>query len=123
MSMKIKKGDTVSYGRRFTAQNDTVLATVPVGYADGYLRCSSEAGAYMSVRGVRVPIVGRVCMDQMMVDVTDIPGVSEDDIATIIGRDGDAYISVDEVAAEAETIPYEVLCSLSRPRLPRVYIG
>ena len=61
-------------------------------------------------------------MDQMMVDVTDIPDVTVGDIATIIGRDGDAFVSVDEVAEQAKTIPYEILCSMSRPRLPRIYL-
>ncbi len=116
----IHAGDTVSYGRRFTAQNDTVLATVPVGYADGYLRSSSEAGACMSVRGVRVPIVGRVCMDQLMLDVTNVPGVQRGDTVTVFGRDGETEISVDELATANKTIAYELVCAVG-PRVPRFF--
>lgn len=118
----VPPGTGVSYGHISVTERTTKIATLCAGYADGVPRLLSNCGSVL-IRGKRAPIIGRVCMDQMMVDVTDIPGVSENDTATIIGRDGDAYISVDEVAAEAETIPYEVLCSLSRPRLPRVYIG
>ncbi len=115
-------GVGVSYGHIFTTEKETKIATLCAGYADGVPRLLSGSGSVL-IRGKRAPIIGRVCMDQMMVDVTDIEGVQKGDIATIIGRDGDAVISVDEVADEAGTISYEILCSLSRPRLPRIYLN
>lgn len=118
----VPPGTGISYGHISVTERTTKIATLCVGYADGVPRLLSNRGSVL-ICGKRAPIIGRVCMDQMMVDVTDIPGVAEGDVATVIGRDGDAYISADEVAAEAETIPYEILCSLSRPRLPRVYIN
>lgn len=118
----VPPGTGVSYGHISVTERTTKIATLCAGYADGVPRLLSNCGSVL-ICGKRAPIIGRVCMDQMMVDVTDIPGISEGDIATIIGRDGDAYISAEEVAAEADTIPYEILCSLSRPRLPRVYIN
>lgn len=117
----VPPGTGISYGHISVTERTTKIATLCAGYADGVPRLLSNCGSVL-IRGKRAPITGRVCMDQMMVDVTDIPGVSEGDVATIIGNDGDAYISAEEVASEAETIPYEILCSLSRPRLPRVYI-
>ncbi len=118
----VPAGTGVSYGHICVTERTTRIATLCAGYADGVPRLLSNCGNVL-LRGKRAPIIGRVCMDQMMVDVTDIPGVEAGDIATIIGRDGDAAISVDEIAAEAETISYEILCSLSRPRLPRIYLN
>ena len=94
--------------------------TLPVGYADGYRRGISGKGCVL-VRGRRAPILGRVCMDQMMVDVTDIPGAQEGDEAVLLGRQGDEQIDAEEMAAWLDTISYEVLCSPSK-RVPRVYI-
>ncbi len=116
----VPAGVGVSYGHLHMTERETRIATLCAGYADGVPRLLSNRGAVL-IRGKRAPILGRVCMDQMMVDVTDIPEVAAGDVATIIGSDGDAAIPVDEVAALAGTIPYEILCSLSRPRLPRVY--
>ena len=95
--------------------------TVPVGYADGYRRGISGKGCVL-VRGHRAPILGRVCMDQMMVDVTDIPGAQAGDEVVLLGRQGDACIDAEKMAAWLDTISYEVLCSPSR-RVPRVYIN
>ena len=95
--------------------------TLPVGYADGYRRGISGKGCVL-VRGRRAPILGRVCMDQMMVDVTDIPGAQEGDEAVLLGRQGDEQIDAEEMAAWLDTISYEVLCSPSK-RVPRVYIN
>ena len=94
---------------------------VPVGYADGYRRGISGKGCVL-VRGKRAPILGRVCMDQMMVDVTDIPGAQVGDEVVLLGRQGDERIDAEEMAAWLDTISYEVLCSPSR-RVPRVYIN
>ncbi len=116
----VPAGVGVSYGHLHVTERETRIATLCAGYADGVPRLLSDCGAVL-LHGKRAPILGRVCMDQMMVDVTEIPDVAVGDMATIIGCDGDAFISVDEVAALAGTIPYEILCSLSRPRLPRVY--
>ncbi|HAH78899.1 MAG TPA: alanine racemase [Ruminococcaceae bacterium] len=112
-------GTCVSYGRRFRAERPTAVATVPIGYADGYLRRFSEK-ACMLVRGRRAPVVGRVCMDQLMLDVTDIPGVRAGDTVTVIGRDGDECVSADELAGLADTISYEIICGVAK-RVPRLY--
>jgi len=108
-------GASVSYGRTFIAQAHTRVALLPIGYGDGIHRLLSNRGQAL-IRGRRAPIIGRVCMDNMMVDVTHIEGVQEGDEAVLIGRQGDEAISAEEVAAWAETINYEVTTSL----LPRV---
>ncbi|CCX90610.1 alanine racemase domain-containing protein [Firmicutes bacterium CAG:110] len=95
-------------------------ATVPIGYADGYRR-SLSGRFYVLIHGQRAPILGRVCMDQMMVDVTDIPGVQAGDTVTLIGTDGDETISMEEIAAAAGSFNYEFACGISR-RVPRVYL-
>ena len=112
-------GREISYGGTFTTTKDTVVATVPVGYADGYRR-SLSGKFYCLIRGKRAPILGRVCMDQMMVDVTDIPGVKLEDPVVLVGRDGDEVITVEDMAAAADTFNYELVCGLSR-RVPRIY--
>jgi alanine racemase len=109
-------GEKISYGGTFTTQRPTKLATLPLGYADGISRKLSNRG-YVSIRGLKAPIVGRVCMDQMMVDVTDIPEVAVGDEAIIFGG---GEISLDTVAEWMETINYEVVCLLST-RIPRKY--
>ncbi len=116
----VPAGVGVSYGHRFTTSRETRIATLCAGYADGVPRLLSNRGSVL-LHGRRAPILGRVCMDQMMVDVTDIPEAAAGDIATVIGRDGEAEISAEEVAALAQTIPYEILCGFSRLRLPRIY--
>ena len=113
----IKKGDTVSYGRTYTADKDMRIATIPVGYADGYPRLVSNKGRVI-INGKYAPIVGRVCMDQFMVDVTDID-VKVGDIVILIGHQGECSITADELAKHAQTINYEIVCAVSK-RVPRV---
>lgn len=119
MVKEIPAGEKVSYGGTFTTTRTTKLATVSVGYGDGYPRALSSKG-YVLVRGQKAPIVGRVCMDQMMVDVTDIENVTRADIVTLIGKDGDAEITVEKIAALAGTFNYEFVCDLGK-RIPRSY--
>ncbi len=116
----INKGDTVSYGSTYVAEKPTVIATIPVGYADGYPRQLSNKGSVL-IHGKRAKIVGRVCMDQFMVDVTDIPDVMIGDNVTLVGKDGDDYISCEEIGEISGRFNYEFLCCITR-RVPRVYI-
>ncbi len=116
----IHEGDTVSYGSTYVATKPTVIATIPVGYADGYPRLLSGKGSVL-IHGKRAKIVGRVCMDQFMVDVTDIPDVSIGDNVTLIGRDGDDCITCEEIGDISGRFNYEFLCCITR-RVPRVYI-
>jgi alanine racemase len=114
-------GTVVSYGRTFTLKRDSVLAVLPIGYADGLHRiCSNHMDVL--IHGRRAPVVGRVCMDMCMVDVTDIPNVRPDDTVTIYGRDGREILSIEETAYAAGTVQYELLCAISE-RVPRVYLG
>ena len=117
----IHAGDRVSYGGTFEAKKDTRVMTVPVGYADGYRRAITGKGCVL-VHGKRAPILGRICMDQLMADVTDIPDVREGDEVVLMGGQGDACISAQEIAGWVGTIDYEILCSPSA-RVPRVYLG
>ncbi len=116
----IAPGDSVSYGRTWRANRPSVIALVMCGYADGLSRVLSNRGAVL-VRGKRVPIVGRVCMDMCMVDVTDVPDVAEGDEVVIIGRQGEMMITAAELADLCGTISYEVLCGISA-RVPRLYL-
>jgi alanine racemase len=116
----IQEGDYVSYGRTFCSEGNTKVATVTVGYADGYSRLLSSKGEAL-VKGIRCKIIGRVCMDQMMLDVSHIDDVSAGEIVTLIGRDGDDIITADELASIYGTIGYEVVCGISK-RVPRIYI-
>lgn len=116
----INKGDTVSYGSTYVAEKPTVIATIPVGYADGYPRQLSNKGSVL-IHGKRAKIVGRVCMDQFMVDVTDIPDVMIGDNVTLVGKDGDDFISCEEIGEISGRFNYEFLCCITR-RVPRVYI-
>ena len=116
----VPAGASVGYGGTFTAQRETVVATVPVGYADGVKRGLSGRGRVL-VHGQYAPIIGRICMDQFMVDVTDIPGICAGDCVTLIGRDGENMISVEEVAELAHSFNYEYVCGISQ-RVPRKYV-
>ncbi len=116
---KLPAGCPISYGGTFVTNRETVVATVPVGYADGYRR-SLSGKFHVLIHGQKAPILGRICMDQMMVDVTDIPGVSLDDTVTLVGRDGDEEITVEAIAAAADSFNYEFVCGISR-RVPRIY--
>ena len=118
---EVPAGIGVSYGATYVTERPvTRIATVSAGYADGYPRALSSKGSVL-IRGRRAPILGRVCMDQMMVDVTEIPDVQVEDVVTLIGRDGEAYISVEEVADPAGRFNYEMLCDIS-PRVTRIYV-
>lgn len=117
---EVPAGFKVSYGCTYTTSRPTVIATLPLGYADGYSRLLSSRGEVL-LHGRRAPVVGRVCMDQVMVDVGHIPGVKMGDEAVLIGRQGDGEISADEVAARLGTINYEVVCMVSY-RVPRIYV-
>lgn len=117
---EITPGTEISYGGIYTADSVRRIATVPVGYADGYPRSLSNKG-YILVAGKRAPICGRVCMDQMMVDVTEIPEAVPGLEVTMFGRDGDAYLSVDELAELSGRFNYEFVCDLSQ-RVPRIYL-
>lgn len=113
-------GDTVSYGRIFTAPGPRRIAVITIGYADGLFRTLSNRFDVL-VRGRRAHQVGRICMDMCMIDVTDIPDAQVGDEVTVFGEDSGAVLSVDELASIAGTISYELLCAVS-PRVPRVYI-
>lgn len=115
----LPKGRGIGYGWTYVTTKDTRVATVTVGYADGYPRAQSNLGRVI-IHGKYAPIIGRVCMDQIMVDVTDIPDVRVKDEVILIGGEGDAYISVEEVAAPAASFNYELVCNIAR-RVPRVY--
>ena len=115
----LDSGIGISYGQTFVTDRETRVATVPVGYADGYPRALSNQG-YVLIRGKKAAILGRICMDQFMVDVTDIPGVIEGDIVTLVGRDKDECITVEELAAMSHSFNYEFVCDIGK-RVPRVY--
>lgn len=119
MVKPVQAGEAVSYGRIYTTPGPRRIATVPIGYADGYPRALSGQ-AHMLLRGRRVPVVGRVCMDQLMLDVTEVPDVREGMTVTVFGRDGGAFLPVDELSAQAGTIGYETVCLIGK-RVPRVY--
>ncbi len=112
-------GREISYGGTYVTQRPAVVATIPVGYADGYRRSLSNR-FYVLIHGEKAPILGRVCMDQMMVDVTQIPDVALGDRVTLVGRDGDAQITMEEISAAADSFNYEFVCGISR-RVPRYY--
>ncbi len=114
---KVPSGTPISYGASFRTKRESVIATLPVGYADGIPRLASNKG-FVLIKGRRCPIVGRVTMDHIMVDVTDIP-VDIGEIVTLIGRQSDAVISASEWGAWADTISYEIFCGISK-RVPRI---
>ena len=116
----VNPGDCISYGRTFVADREMRIATVTIGYADGYSRLLSSKGEIL-VHGKRCRIVGRVCMDQLMIDVSCVPDAASGDIVTLIGREGDDCITADELASVYGTIGYEVVCGISK-RVPRIYI-
>ena len=117
---RVGAGQPVSYGGTFVTSRPSTLAILPVGYADGYSRALSNRG-HVLVGGRTVPIVGRVCMDLTVVDVSDLPDIRPGDEAVLLGRQGAAAITADDLAAWQDTISYEILCRIS-PRLTRVYL-
>lgn len=116
----IHAGQSVSYGGLFTAQKDTRVATIPVGYGDGYPRSLSGKG-YVLIHGKKAPILGRVCMDQFMVDISEIPEAMDGDKVTLLGMDGTERITAEELGELSGRFNYEFVCDLGK-RIPRVYI-
>ena len=116
----LEKGESVSYGRTYTAKKRIKVATLAMGYADGLLRSLSNKGSCL-IKGRKVPLIGTVCMDMTMADVSKVPGIRVGDVATFFGRDGKAVLPVEEQAARAGTISYELLCAVGE-RVPRVYL-
>lgn len=121
MIKTVEPGTQVSYGRTFTAQRPTRLATITCGYADGYPRALSNKG-YVLINGKRANITGRICMDQFMCDVTDIENVRVGDYAVLIGKCGEEMITADDIADMTGTIGYEIVCGISS-RVPRVIMS
>ena len=115
----IMKGRSVSYGRTYIADKKTKIATIPIGYGDGYSRHLSNKASVL-IKGKRVPIVGRICMDMSMIDVGILGNVKPGDNVVLIGKQGKGHISVEELAELENTIPYEVVCNIGR-RVPRIY--
>lgn len=113
-------GDTLGYGRTFVVDKPMCIATIPTGYADGYSRLLSNKG-WVLINGKKAPIVGRVCMDQMMVDVTDIPDVTLGNEVVLLGKSGEERITADDLANMYGTIGYEVVCGINK-RVERVYL-
>ena len=117
----INAGESVGYGRTFIAEKVTKIATLPLGYADGFWRSNASYGGEILVSGKKAPIVGRVCMDQITVDVSSVPDVSQGDTVTVMGKCGSQEISANDIAKLNNTISYEILCSVSK-RVPRFYL-
>lgn len=116
---EVEAGEGISYGHSYITKEKRTIATIPVGYADGYPRALSNKGRVI-INGEYAPIVGRVCMDQFMVDISHIPNAKTEDTVTLIGTDGDAVVSADEIANICGTINYEIICGIGK-RVPRVY--
>ena len=117
---KLKKGDYISYGRTFQCQRDSVIATIPVGYADGYSRLLNSK-AKVIIKDKFAPVVGRICMDQCMIDITDIKDVQVGDEVILMGQSENCKFNADDMAEILGTINYEIICMISK-RVPRVYI-
>ncbi|MHB8482761.1 MAG: alanine racemase [Nitrospiria bacterium] len=115
----VPPGTPISYGGTFVTSRQSVIATIAAGYADGYWRALSNSGKVL-IHGTRAPVVGRVCMDMTMIDVTGIAGITIGDEVVLIGKQGEDFISAEEVAGWIGTIPYEVLCGIGK-RVPRLY--
>ena len=117
---KVPVGTTISYGRKYTATRDSLIATIPLGYADGFPRPYSLKG-HVLVNGIKAPLAGNICMDQCMIDVTDVPYVRLGDEVTVMGSDGIYEILADDIAEATGTINYEIVCAFGQ-RLPKVYV-
>lgn len=117
---KVPAGNSISYGRKFTTKQDSIIATIPLGYADGFPRPYSSKGKVI-VNGVFAPIAGNICMDQCMIDVTHVPYPRLGDEVTIMGKDGIYEILADDIATATGTINYEIVCAFGQ-RLPKVYV-
>ncbi len=117
----LPKGCPISYGGTYVTKEETKVATIPLGYGDGYPRSLSSKG-YVLIHGMKAPILGRVCMDQFMVDVSRIPDVKEGDAVTLIGRDGAEEITADALGELSGRFNYELMCDLGK-RIPRIYVN
>lgn len=115
----LEAGVEIGYGGTYTTTEETIVATIPVGYADGYSRALSNRGRVL-IKGKSFPIIGRICMDQFMVDISSKPDIKQGDEVTLVGRDGDEYISIEEVADMSYSFNYEFVCDIGK-RIPRVY--
>lgn len=115
----VPTGTAIGYGATFVTDHETVVATIPIGYGDGYPRALSNKGSIL-IHGKKAPILGRICMDQTMVDISDIPEAKEGDEVVVIGKSGDNELSAEEVSELAGSFNYELLCDLGK-RIPRVY--
>ena len=115
----VEPGWGISYGQTFVAKEKMKIATVSIGYGDGYPRMLSNKG-YVLIRGKKAPILGRVCMDQFMVDVTHIEGVEMEDVVTLVGKDGDECITVEELSEICGRFNYEFICDINK-RVTRIY--
>tara|TARA_B100000686_G_scaffold198348_1_gene205183 strand:- start:121 stop:618 length:498 start_codon:yes stop_codon:yes gene_type:complete len=117
----VKKGQSLSYSRKYSTEKDSIIATIPIGYADGLPRRLSNKMEVL-VKGKRAPQVGTICMDMTLIDVTAIPDVQMGDEVVIFGKQGNEIIPVEELAQKANTIPYEILCNVGK-RVPRIYLS
>ena len=117
---ELNAGEFISYGRTYVTTKKTIIATITTGYADGYNRLLSNRG-FVMIKGKKAPIVGRICMDQTLVDVTDIPNVKMGDVVILMGKDGNNVYDADEMAKDLGTIGYEIVCNISK-RVQRFYI-
>lgn len=117
---EVPAGHSISYGRHFISKEPTHIATVPVGYADGYPRILSGKG-FCIVKGIKCPILGNICMDQMMLDISNVPHVKLGDAVTVMGEENGISITAEDLAKQSQTINYEITCNPSR-RVPRVYL-
>lgn len=117
---ELGEGQAISYGGRFVTKGKTKVATISAGYGDGYPRALSEKGYYVLIHGKRAPILGRICMDQFMVDVTDIENVKVGDVVTLLGTDGNEKITLEEIADVSDTFNYELACNINM-RVPRIF--
>jgi len=117
----IPKGEKLGYGCSFETKRESRIATIPIGYDDGYRRALSNRGRVL-VQGKFAPVVGRVSMDLTLIDVTDVPRVALNDRVTLLGSEGELSITAEDIGELAETISYEITCGVSH-RVPRVYIG
>ena len=120
MVKTVLRGDTIGYGRSFIAESNMLVATIPTGYADGYNRLLSNKG-YVIINGQKAPIVGKICMDQFMVDITKINDVKMGTEVILMGKYGDESLDADDIAKMTDTIGYEVICNISS-RVPRIYV-
>ncbi|MFA4986202.1 MAG: alanine racemase [Candidatus Brocadiia bacterium] len=117
---RVPAGMSISYGRKYVTGKETTIATLPVGYADGYPRALSSLGKVL-IHGKEYPVAGRVCMDMLMVDVGDGP-VKVEDEAVLFGRQGNASLNLEDIARSIGTVPYEIICRIA-PRVPRIHVG